>query len=168
MLLRPSDYVSVYVDLRLVCSDSDNTYFTTNFFIEVFSVKAQEATSYVSQCRYIHVCILTYRAVFNLNLGFCILRTDYLDCFYILNLSILISGNWPFQSSLLFGCSLFLLITCEALPSNSLLFYYSHLVSIPVPAYTSCLNYDETGWWGLLVVIISRFNLVHTVDTVLQ
>ena len=93
MLLRPSDYVSVYVDLRLVCSDSDNTYFMTNFFIEVFSVKAQEATNYVSQCRYIHVCILTYRAVFNLNLGFCILRTDYLDCFYILNLSILISGN---------------------------------------------------------------------------
>ena len=76
-------------------------------FIEVFSVKAQGATSYVSQCRYIHVCILTYRAVFNLNLGFCILRTDYLDCFYILNLSILISGNWPFQSSLLFGCFLF-------------------------------------------------------------
>ena len=108
-------------------------------------MKAQEATSYVSQCRYIHVCILTYRAVFNLNLGFCILRTDYLDCFYILNLSILISGNWPFQSSLLFGCSLFLLITCEALPLNSLPLYYSHLVSIPVPAYTSCLNYDETG-----------------------
>lgn len=39
----------------------------------------------------------------------------------------------------------FLLITCEALPLNSLPLYYSHLVSIPVPAYMSCLNYDETG-----------------------